>query len=86
MFKQNKRYPAFDDTLCLLVNTKVKLWLMVPPHYLRWLWGEIKDYSKGYTEESFLKINSVLHENIKLANYIWNSHEAIKQELGDTII
>jgi hypothetical protein len=88
MFTENKRYPAFTDTdIMEFGKFKGESLQDVPPKYLAWLWSDgIKDYSKNFTEHELELTNPVLFTKIKLANYIWNSQDAIAQELGNTFI
>lgn len=90
MLTENKRQPAFTDTDAIQFGKhRGELLQDVPAHYLRWLWtdGGFRQYSRSYTEIAEITFpNRSIHDKVKLANYIWNSREAIEQELGDTFI
>lgn len=71
MLNIDKRYPAFhDDDLMSFGKYKNQRLSDVPASYLYWLW-----HNTG--------INAT---NPKLANYIWNVQEDIKQEMGEEFI
>lgn len=85
MRTQDKRYPAYTDTDQITFGKyKGELLQDVPPYYLRWLWNEAdyKDYSKHFGDSP---VNFSFKDKVMLANYIWNSKDAIEQELGDTL-
>jgi hypothetical protein len=89
MRNQDKRQPVYGDTDAMPFGKhKGEPMQDVPARYLRWLWteGEIKDYSKTIPEHDIDKQRLWILEKVKLANYIWNSREALEQELGDTFI
>jgi hypothetical protein len=79
MRNDQKKYPAYTDTDTMIFGKHRGEPLSdIPASYFRWLWteGGIKDYLGS-------KSNS---NNTRLANYIWNSQDALAQELGDTFI
>jgi hypothetical protein len=83
---QDKRQPAFEDTdLMTFGGYKGELICDVPASYLKWLWEktDIKQYS---TTKPIETSNSLLKDKQKLANYIWNSHDALAEELGESFV
>ena len=85
MRTNEKRFPAFTDTDPMPFGKHKGVPLQdVPPSYLEWMWNELQ--ANGYHKAS---VGPVLPEKIdpkiKLANYIWNSKEAIEMELGRKI-
>jgi len=83
MTTNQKRYPALTDTDPMPFGKhKGELMQDVPASYLRWLWEEgLRPLSKDYGDGP----PPGYAERIKLANYIWNSKEAIEQELGEPL-
>jgi hypothetical protein len=66
-----KRHPAFtDDDPMPFGKYKGERLEEVPSEYLHWLWHE----------------TDVHQRNPPLANYIWNSQEDIKYDLGNKFI
>lgn len=90
MIKQNKREPALTDTDRMPFGKyKGEPLSDVPASYLSWLWNQDgfgKAHSRNLSEEDQKKYPIWIFEKIKLANYIWNSQDAIAQEIGDTFI
>lgn len=89
MTTSDKRQPAYTDTdLMPFGKHKGDLLQDVPARYLAWLWGELK--ADGYhrarqPHEIHAGLPVKVQVKIKLANYIWNSQDAIAQETGDTL-
>lgn len=83
MTTKDKRYPAFIDTDPMPFGKhRGELLQDVPASYLGWLWGEIKEYSKGFENPN---VPMSFKEKVMLANYIWNSKSALELELGHEI-
>jgi len=79
MRMEDKRQPAFEDTdLMIFGKYKGEPLQDVPASYFKWLWDEtdIKQFSGQKPHIQVLG-------KIKLANYIFNSMDAIKLELKD---
>lgn len=76
--QENRLEPAFEDTDKMPWGKyKDECLQDVPASYLVWLWNEgTKDW-KGSKHDAF---------KTRLANYIWNSRNAINQELGQNEI
>lgn len=73
MLSQDKRKPALIDTDRMPFGKwKGERMMDIPPKYLQWLYYEIQ---KGGINNS----NDIVY------NYIWNSKEAIEQELGEEL-
>lgn len=82
---KDKRKPAFTDTDKMPFGEhKGKAMQDVPPKYLVWFWGEL--CKEGFNKAS---VGPILPEHIsskvKLANYIWNSQDAIAMETGEKL-
>lgn len=71
--QENKLIPCFTDEDLMPFGKHINQRLMdVPESYLSWLWHNgVKDL-KGQHYES---------DKVKLCHYIWNSRNAINQEL-----
>jgi uncharacterized protein (DUF3820 family) len=77
--QENKLQPSLTDTdIMPWGKYKDECLQDIPASYFRWLWedGETKLW-KGSKVEVF---------KTKLANYIWNSRNALNQELGEQAI
>jgi len=73
MMSYEKKTPALVDTdLMPFGQYKGKPMKDVPPHYLRWLYGEIKTYGVKATNELVF-------------NYIHNVREALEMDLGKSL-
>jgi hypothetical protein len=86
MRTEDKKYPALEDTdLMTFGKHKGEPLSDVPAYYIRWLWQEtdLKNYVGKPIPDFKLVTAGMIAEKIKLANYVWNSKEAIEQELGD---
>lgn len=84
---ENKRSPAFTDLDRMPFGKYEGEPLQdVPASYLVWLWEEIKEKSGNYNH-LFPNENTPknITDYIKIANYIWNSQDAITEETGETI-
>lgn len=89
MNSENKRSPAFQDTDAMTFGKhRGELLQDVPPRYLVWLWqdGGLNMFSKNLPTDQIHLYKQQVVDKVKLANYIWNSKEAIEQEIGDTFI
>lgn len=87
MTKQDKRYPAFEDTDLMPYGQYGNLRKMedVPPKYL--LWMKDKLAQDGFDimpkEELFNKLPKWKQDRYKLYNYIFNCKDALEMEVGD---
>lgn len=85
MLTQDKRQPAFNDNDLMPFGKHEGEPLQdVPARYLAWLWASFEpEYRRGRelrpADPEWLKVKQ------KLANYIWNSREAIEQETGEML-
>lgn len=85
---KHKREPAFTDTdLMTFGKYKDKPLQDIPASYVRWLWQEtiIHTLSRNLSPAE-QNIEKHILDSTKLANYIWNSQDAIALELGESII
>ena len=85
MTSNQKRYPALTDTDPMPFGKhKGEPMQDVPASYLRWLWNDgLRDYSKHMGDNPITPFS--FKDKTMLANYIWNSKEAIEQELGESL-
>lgn len=81
--KPNRYEPCLEDgDLMSFGKYKDELMQDVSPSYLLWLWN---DGIKEYSGQGVLQPNSFNNKRM-LANYIYNSRNAINQELGRVAI
>lgn len=86
MQTNQKREPAFTDTdLMPFGKYKDEPLQDVPAKYLVWLWNELR--ADGYCKQRELRPTDPpwVAAKQKLANYIWNSQDALAQETGETL-
>lgn len=85
MTTNQKRHPAFTDLDRMPFGKHKDEPLQdVPAHYLQWLWNDgLHEWSRN-TAEIDVKPPDV-QMRIRLANYIYNSKDAIAQETGETL-
>lgn len=81
---ENERYPAFNDDDTMSFGKHKGEYLMdVPASYFKWLWLEM-DYNLASRDYS--NSTAMVADKVRLANYIWNSKEALEEELKDSFI
>lgn len=85
MQSNHKRQPALNDTDPMPFGKhKGEPMQDVPARYLQWLWNDgMKDFSRNIKPED--KFPEWTVDKTKLANYIWNSQDAIAQETGEEL-
>jgi hypothetical protein len=86
MTGQDKRYPAFEDTDPMPFGEhKDELLDDVPARYLVWLWREGLQDEYGRSNVYKEELPDWMKSKAKLANYIWNSKQALEMEIGESI-
>ena len=87
MTTQDRRQPAFADTdLMPFGKHRNESLGDVPARYLAWLWAELcKDGYNRATGSGLRGSTTHIIEKLKLANYIWNSQDAIALETGEKL-
>jgi len=77
MLSQHKRAPAYTDTDLMPFGKYIKIPLSdIPANYLKWLYHELR-------RDNVHKLNADIPK-VRLFNYIWNSQDAIADELGES--
>ena len=86
MTKQDKRHPAYEDNDPMPFGKHEGEPLAdVPARYLVWLWqnGLQDEYGRRNVYDEDLP--AWMQQKALLANYIWNSKQALAQETGDLL-